>query len=122
VAEAICAFPGVKHANVYGVTIPGTEGRAGMALLVAEPGLDLQALRCHLRIRLPSYARPLFLRLAKQVELTGSFRHRKTDLVREGYDFFAIADALYFDHPELQAFVPLDRETYDRLQAREIRL
>ena len=31
VAEAICAFPGVKHANVYGVTIPATEGRAGMA-------------------------------------------------------------------------------------------
>ena len=31
VSEAICAFPGIKEANVYGVAIPGTDGRAGMA-------------------------------------------------------------------------------------------
>ena len=36
VSEAICAFPGVKHANVYGVAIPAAEGRAGMAAVVAE--------------------------------------------------------------------------------------
>ncbi len=40
VSEAICAFPGVKHANVYGVAIPATEGRAGMATLVADHELD----------------------------------------------------------------------------------
>ena len=42
VSEAICAFPGVKHANVYGVTVPATEGRAGMATLVTEDPLDPQ--------------------------------------------------------------------------------
>src|SRR6266480_4658503 len=62
VAEAICAFRGVTDANVYGVQIPGTEGRAGMAALVADE-LDLAAFRNHLIARLPGYARPLFLRL-----------------------------------------------------------
>ena len=59
VAEAICGFPGVRQANVYGVAIPGTEGRAGMAALVTEPEIDLAALRAHLASRLPHYARPL---------------------------------------------------------------
>ena len=45
VSEAICAFPGVKQANVYGVAIPGADGRAGMATLVADKGLDLTAFR-----------------------------------------------------------------------------
>ena len=54
VAEAICAFPGVRQANVYGVAIPGADGRAGMAALVAEPEVDLAALRVHLIRRLPA--------------------------------------------------------------------
>ncbi len=56
VSEAICAFPGVKHANVYGVAVPATEGRAGMAALVAEDALDLVGFRKHLMVRLPPYA------------------------------------------------------------------
>ena len=48
VSEAICAFPGVKHANVYGVTVPAAEGRAGMAALVADPAINLFGLREHL--------------------------------------------------------------------------
>src|SRR3989475_188495 len=63
VSEAICAFRGVKAANVYGVAIPGTDGRAGMAALVTDGELDLAALRIHLIDRLPGYARPLFLRI-----------------------------------------------------------
>jgi fatty-acyl-CoA synthase len=53
VAEAICAFPGVNHANVYGVTVPATEGRAGMATLVTEDELELAQFRQHLMNRLP---------------------------------------------------------------------
>ena len=86
VSEAICAFPGVKHANVYGVTVPATEGRAGMATLVTDDELDLAALRDHLISRLPPYARPLFLRIRKNMDLTGTFKYSKTELVRQGYD------------------------------------
>ncbi len=122
VAEAIGAFPGVKEANVYGVEIPGTEGRAGMAALITDWGFDLAELREHLTARLPHYARPLFLRIGKEMEVTGTFKHTKTELVRQGYNPSMTADTLYFHHPELQAFVRLDQTLFARIHAGEIRL
>ena len=122
VSEAICAFPGVKHANVYGVAIPATEGRAGMAAVVARDPLDLAGFRKHLVSRLPPYARPLFLRIRNEVEVTGTFKYSKTDLVRQGYDPVASSDMLYFDNVEAETFTPLDKELYDRIQVGSIRL
>jgi fatty-acyl-CoA synthase len=122
VSEAICAFPGVKHANVYGVVIPASEGRAGMAAVVAEDPLDLAGFRKHLVSRLPPYARPLFLRIRHEVEVTGTFKYSKTDLVRQGYDPVASNDMLYFDNMESGAFTPLDKELYDRIQVGRVRL
>ena len=66
VSEAINGFPGIVDANVYGVTIAGREGRAGMAAIVCSGGCDLTALHAHLRAHLPDYARPLFLRIQKR--------------------------------------------------------
>jgi fatty-acyl-CoA synthase len=86
VSEAICAFPGVKEANVYGVTVPAVDGRAGMAALVTGGELDLAAFRAHLIARLPAYACPLFLRFQSKMDVTGTFKHAKSDLVRQGYD------------------------------------
>jgi fatty-acyl-CoA synthase len=122
VSEAICSFPGVKEATVYGVPIPNAEGRAGMATLVTGKGLDLAGLRTHLSQRLPHYARPLFLRIRDYIEVTGTFKHTKADLVRLGFDPTVAADALYFDHPEQQAFVRLDAALFGRIQAGQIRL
>jgi fatty-acyl-CoA synthase len=122
VSETICAFPGVKHANVYGVTVPTAEGRAGMATVVAEEPLDLEGFRKHLASHLPSYARPLFLRIRNEVEVTGTFKYSKTDLVRQGYDPIATTDRLYFDSSESEAFTPLDKALYDRIQIGNIRL
>jgi fatty-acyl-CoA synthase len=122
VSEAICAFPGIKHANVYGVAIPATEGRAGMATVVAEDPLDLAGFRKHLVSRLPPYARPLFLRIRSDVEVTGTFKYSKTDLVRQGYDPVATNDVLYFDNLESGAFTRLDKELYERIQVGNIRL
>ena len=122
VAEAIAEFPGVTEATAYGVAVPGTEGAAGMATIVADGALDLAALREHLSRRLPPYARPLFLRIKDRIELTATFKHKKNELTREGYDPAATPDAIYFDDPEQQAFVPLDAELHARLAARAIRL
>ncbi len=122
VAEAICAFPGVKHANVYGVAIPAADGRAGMAAVVAEDALDLEKLHQHLANRLPTYARPLFLRIRSDVEVTGTFKYAKTDLVRQGYDPVACHDSLYFDNLELGAFTPLDQALYQRIQIGAVRV
>jgi fatty-acyl-CoA synthase len=113
-------FPGVQHANVYGVTVPGVEGRVGMAALAIDSELDLAALRKHSIDRLPAYARPAFLRLRTQMNLTGTFKYSKTDLIREGFDPDASKEAVYFDTGE--GFVPVDKDLYQRILAGEFRL
>ena len=122
VSDAISAFPGVKHANVYGVAVPATEGRIGMAAIVAEEDLDLAALRQHLVSRLPAYARPAFLRIRNDIEVTGTFKYSKVDLVRQGYDPVATSDLIYLNDPESEAFIQLDKALYDRIQNGQIRL
>ena len=122
VSDAISAFPGVKHANVYGVSIPATEGRIGMAAIVTDYALNLAELRMHLIDRLPSYARPAFLRIRDDVELTGTFKYSKTDLVRDGYNPVATTDTIYLDNPESQAFHRIDSALYHRIQTGQIRL
>jgi len=122
VSEVISSFPGVKHVNVYGVKIPGTEGRGGMAALVIERDMSLPALREHLVSYLPAYARPLFLRICDEIFVTGTFKYSKTDLVRQGYDPAATVDVIYFDDPQSGAFVQLDEILYGRIQDGQIRL
>jgi fatty-acyl-CoA synthase len=121
VAETICECGRVKEANVYGVALPHADGRAGMALLVPEPGFDLTEFRAHLASRLPKYARPLFLRIRDSVDLTGTFKYAKSDLIREGFDPSATSDLLYVDHPEHRMFVPISPELYASIQEGEIR-
>ncbi|MGH7135604.1 MAG: hypothetical protein ACREHD_07680, partial [Pirellulales bacterium] len=72
--------------------------------------------------RLPAYACPLFLRLCPQAELTGTFKYTKTDLVRQGFNPSQCADPLYFNHPELRAYVALDAQLYDDILAGAIRV
>jgi fatty-acyl-CoA synthase len=121
VAAAITSFPGIAEANVYGVRVPGSEGAAGMAAIVVDGALDLPEFRAHLARRLPSYARPLFLRIMKEMPVTATFKHQKNDLRREGYDP-AAGDALYFDDSKRKAFVPLTQALYRRIQSGKIRL
>jgi len=122
IGEVIGAHPGIKEANVYGVTVEGTDGRAGMAAIVATPEMDLEALGQKIEAELASYARPLFIRLLPEMEITGTFKHRKIDLVREGFDPAAIADPLYFRDPEKGRYVSLDVGTYERILAGQIRI
>ena len=121
VEEAICAFPGVKHANVYGVTVPGKEGRAGMATLVTEDDTNLDELRKYLIGRLPPYARPVFLRIRDEIEVTGTFKYSKTQLARQGYDPACSADVIYFDEPGSRKFVRIDNAHYYRIQSGQYR-
>ena len=122
VAGVIATCPGVADAAVYGVAVPGSEGRAGMVALVAGEGFDLRELRRALVERLPDYARPLFIRIVTSIELTGTFKLRKQDLAAAGYDPARLRDALYIDDRAGNAYVPLDAERYARLQAGTLRL
>jgi len=122
VSEVLTVFPGVKDANVYGVAVPGYEGRAGMAALVTEDDLDLEALGRHVAAQLPHYARPLFLRLQSRPRVTMTFKQKKVELVREGFDPTAISEPLYFKDPDLGRFTPLDAALYARIRAGKVRL
>jgi fatty-acyl-CoA synthase len=122
VAAAICAFPGVKHANVYGVAIPKNEGKAGMAAIVSVGLLDMAGLRQHLATYLPPYARPLFVRVKTDVEVTGTFKYSKAELVHQGYDPGVSDEAVYFENAESGSFARLNQEMYERIQAGEVRL
>jgi fatty-acyl-CoA synthase len=122
VSEAITSFPGVTDANVYGVQVPGTEGRAGMAAIVVDERFKLAGLRRHLAKWLPAYAQPLFLRLVREIELTETFKQRKVDLAREGYNPCAVHDIIYFNDRTRNAFVRLNEALFHRIQARQVRI
>ncbi|XBQ17646.1 MAG: long-chain-acyl-CoA synthetase [Oceanicaulis sp.] len=113
VAEAMGVHPGVIQANVYGVEVADYSGKAGMAALIIDEDFDLQALRAHVHRELPHYARPLFVRLhtdAPSEHTTGTFKLKKTDLVREGWDPEKVSEPLYFDDPDAGAYVELTPE------------
>jgi fatty-acyl-CoA synthase len=122
VAAIIAACRGVADAAVYGVEVPGTEGRAGMAALVTDEHFDLAELRRALLERLPDYARPLFVRIVSSIELTGTFKLRKQELALEGYDPERVSDALYMADAAIGAYVPLDPGLHARLKAGKVRL
>jgi fatty-acyl-CoA synthase len=122
VRDAIARCPGVVDAAVYGIALPATDGRAGMAALVVTDAFDLDAFRRHLTECLPAYARPVFVRICAELEATATFKHKKDELVRADCDPAATTDAIWFNDPQRQAFVPMDPELYGRIQAGQVRL
>lgn len=97
VESMLMEFPGIEHAVVYGVEIPKTDGRAGMASISLKEGteLDFAKLTAHLREKLPVYAIPLFLRIREQQEVTGTFKYRKVELKEEAYHLAQVSEPVY---------------------------
>jgi fatty-acyl-CoA synthase len=122
VLGVLCDVQGVREGVVFGVPVPHTEGRAGMAALVVDRAFDPSALRSEVARRLPAYARPLFLRLLPALDSTGTFKPRKQDLQNAGFDPVRVRDPLYFDDPRVSAYVPLDAALYAAIAAGSIRL
>jgi fatty-acyl-CoA synthase len=104
IAEVLGAAPGVTGAVVYGVAVPGAEGRAGMAAVTTGPGFTLDGLYAYLEAALPHYARPRFLRLCAALETTGTFKPVKAVLVREGYDAALTRDPLYIEDQAIRSY------------------
>jgi fatty-acyl-CoA synthase len=122
VVGALRACPGVTDATVYGVTVPGAEGRAGMALIAADGAFNLDRLTCALAAALPFYARPLFLRIGSSLEITATFKHQKQALVRDGFDPVLITDPLYVFDREKGAYVPLNDAVFAAIASGAVRL
>ena len=122
VAEAFAGFDGILETNVYGVSIPGSDGKAGMAALSTNRDINLENLYQSLSSSLPSYAQPLFLRIKKEIEITGTFKHRKVELVKDGYNPEEIKEPMYFCDHKAQTYLPLDQELYNKIQNKELKL
>jgi fatty-acyl-CoA synthase len=114
VAERLQAAPGVREASVYGVQVDGANGRAGMAGLVVEEGFDIAALSAHVERELPPFAQPVFLRILPKIDVTGTFKPRKVDLVAEGFDPTLIKGPVYVKDPK-KGYVKLTKLGYEKI-------
>jgi citronellyl-CoA synthetase len=124
VENVLGAWPGVEDAVVYGVEVPGADGRCGMAALrlLAGTRFDANGLATHLRQHLPPYAVPLFVRLLNEVETTGTFKYKKTELKRQAYDPAQTADPLFILLPDAPGFQALDAARHAALSRGDYRL
>jgi fatty-acyl-CoA synthase len=122
VLTVLTAVQGVLDGVVYGVEVQGADGRAGMAALVVDATFNAAAFRAETARKLPSYARPVFLRLLSALESTGTFKPRKQDLLQSGFDPARISDKLFFDDPRAQAYVSLDAALYAAISTGGVRI
>jgi len=122
VNDAMRDFTGIIDATTYGVSIPGTDGRAGMSAIVVNEGFDVAALPAHLARRLPAYARPVFIRISRELDATETFKQKKGELAREGFDPGAISDPLFMLDPKSGTYVALDSGAYAQIAGGTMRL
>jgi fatty-acyl-CoA synthase len=121
VAQILTGAPGVSEANVYGVIVPGHDGRAGCAAIVVDREFDAVAFYRHVQA-LPAYARPLFVRIVPSIATTGTLKQRKIDLQREGFDLADTDDPIYFRDDTSGRYARLTPELAQRIRAGEVRL
>jgi fatty-acyl-CoA synthase len=124
VGEILNGCPGVQETNVYGVTVPHTDGRAGMAAVVLAHGtpFDPRTFYGHVMRNLPRYACPLFVRLLPKMDVTGTLKQRKVALQAEGYDPGRLRDPLYFRDDVAGTYVPLTGELHQEISEGRKRL
>ncbi|XP_040348598.1 long-chain fatty acid transport protein 2 [Herpailurus yagouaroundi] len=124
VADIVGLVDFVQEVNVYGVSVPGHEGRIGMASIKMKENqeFDGKKLFNHVVDYLPSYARPRFLRIQDTIEITGTFKHRKVTLVEEGFNPAVIKDALYFLDDKAEMYVPMTEDIYNAINDKTLKL
>ncbi|HYQ52995.1 MAG TPA: long-chain-acyl-CoA synthetase [Pseudomonas sp.] len=117
VAGALGDFAGLELINIYGVQVPGQEGRAGMAAVLMQAGhaFDPQAFFALTEARLPRYAAPVFVRVSAAADLTSTFKLRKVDLQRQGYAPEAFADPLFVRDESTRTYQPYCADLLARL-------
>ena len=123
----------VLEANVYGVSVPGHEGRAGCAAILLTPDSllpggeakedVLESLATWCTNSLPKYGVPLFLRVVRAVVATGNNKQQKTGLRKEGIDpNLTGSDKMYWLKPGSFKYEPFGQAEYHSLGARQVKL
>lgn len=124
VADTVGLVDFIQEVNVYGVKIPGHEGRAGMAAMIVRQGLkfDGKKLFEHVTRDLPAYACPLFIRLQEVMEMTSTFKQQKFQLVQSGFNPSTISVPLYVIDYQQKMYIPLTESVYQSILAGERKL
>lgn len=118
IGEIINAAQSVAYCNVYGVQLPGTDGRAGMVGISAHNNnLKIEEISKHIMEKVPSYARPLFIRQVMEMDTTGTFKMKKGDLREQAFHPDRCADPLFVLKPGANEYVPLDQAFYAEIMA-----
>ncbi|KAH0626660.1 hypothetical protein JD844_001754 [Phrynosoma platyrhinos] len=102
----------------------GHEGKIGMAAVQLKDGLsfDGKGLYVHVKDYMPSYAIPRFIRLRESLEITETFKQRKGQLVKEGFDPACISDPLYFLDDSEKCYVPMTQEIFRSIAEKKLKL
>lgn len=120
--ENICSeYEKITEAVVYGVEIPNTNGRAGMAAITLRDGTelndqDLIEMAQSFKKELPPYAVPVFLRIQQTVETTGTFKYQKSKLKDEAYDSDKTSDRILILLPNSNAYCDVNDEILSNIQ------
>ncbi|XP_056134639.1 long-chain fatty acid transport protein 2-like [Lampris incognitus] len=123
VADLLNMIDCIEEANVYGVKVPGHEGRIGMASVKLKDGMefDTSATYQHVNAYLPSYARPYFIRVQSSLAVTGTFKQMKVRLAEEGFDPAIITEPLYYLEGR-EGYVPMTQDIFSLISEGKIKL
>ena len=118
VAEILNAFDQVNMANVFGVKVPQSEGRAGMVAFNCNlDDFKWDEFAEFVSVKLPSYAQPVFVRIIEELETTGTFKLKKNDLREEAYHLDKVkGDKVYIKKPGENIYSLLDEDYYNIIQ------
>lgn len=126
VENIVSEYPKIAEAVVYGVEIPHTNGRAGMAAITLVEGVelnqeDLSKMYTEFKTSLPTYAIPVFLRVQQKVETTGTFKYQKSKLKTQAFDITQTDEQILVHLPGENSYQPLTSEIYNNIQAYKYR-
>ena len=115
VAAILNNASGVMDCNVYGVQVDSAEGKAGMAAINVSDEFSFISFIEHVNKNLNTFQKPYFLRLTKEMQTTGTFKHQKEDLKKQGFNPSLIKDKLYFLQKD--NYVEIDQALYNRIHS-----
>ncbi|MFW9902675.1 MAG: long-chain-acyl-CoA synthetase [Candidatus Thorarchaeota archaeon] len=119
------SYPSIYMSAVYGVSIPNTEGKAGMAAIKLNPSLkfEIDNFSQFIIDVFPTYSIPVFIRICEdELEITGPYKIKKTNLQREGYDLKLITDKIYLWNQQDKIYISLDNDIYQKLVNGQLRI
>lgn len=115
VGEILNANSQVEIANVYGVDVPATEGKAGMVSIALNPGQVFDPLEFadYVSENLPGFAQPVFIRIQTDLTTTGTFKLVKGDLRKQSFHIEQVGnDTIYVMMPRTNSYQILDQALY----------